>query len=119
MIHNNIPLLIEAQKSKASLEFLSQTVGKTDRDTTRIIDQNSKINRLSRIELREPYNKPFTLAEIQHVIYYIPKTAPGSDMTFHQFISNLKDEWISCLLDLINQACDSGCFPKIWKQPLQ
>ena len=115
MIYNNIPLLTEAQRAEASLEFLSQTMGKMDHDKTGIICQNSKINRLSRRELHEPYNKPFTLAEIQHVISYLPKTAPGSDMIFPQFISNLNDEWISCLLDLINQAWDIGYFPKIWK----
>ena len=115
MIYNNIPLLTEAQRAEASLEFLSQTMGKMDHDTTGIICQNSKINRLSRRELHEPYNKPFTLAEIQHVISYLPKTAPGSDMIFPQFISNLNNERISCLLDLINQAWDIGYFPKTWK----
>ena len=94
MIHKNIPLLTEAQKAKASLEFLSQTVGKTDRDTTRIIDQNSKVNRLSRRELREPYNKPFALAEIQHVIHYIPKSAPRSDMTFHRTRTGLSEKQV-------------------------
>ena len=73
MIYNSNPLLTEAEKAKASLELLNRTVGKIDHDITAVICQTSKINRLSKRELHEPYNKPFTLAEIQNVISNLPQ----------------------------------------------
>ncbi|KAK2722310.1 hypothetical protein QYM36_002740, partial [Artemia franciscana] len=97
---------------------MEKIIGKEDPDEEAVSRMAAKVKRLTNKDQQEPYNQPFSLVEIEDIIRYLPNTAPGADMVYPQLVKNLPQEWVEVLLEIINIAWKSGCFPKVWKAGL-
>ncbi|KAK2723536.1 hypothetical protein QYM36_002019 [Artemia franciscana] len=108
----------DLDKANASVKHMEKIIGKEDPDEEAVSRMAAKVKRLTNKDQQEPYNQPFSLVEIEDIIRYLPNTAPGADMVYPQLVKNLPQEWVEVLLEIINIAWKSGCFPKVWKAGL-
>lgn len=60
-------------------------------------------------------NSPFSFHEIKGVISHLKDSAPGIDGIPYSFISNLSNESLTYLLNLVNNIIKSGNIPPSWR----
>ena len=79
---------------------------------------NESIDRAKNEINNEPYNREFSLIELERVLMTLKNTAPGideiSNALLKQLPTNIKQE----LLDVVNQSYISGDIPIEWKTGL-
>lgn len=66
----------------------------------------------------EPYNLPFSLAELHAALTSCNKSAPGSDCILYEMLKNLPTETKKTLLCLYNSMRISGEVPTAWKEAI-
>ena len=66
----------------------------------------------------EEYNKPFTLTELVDSIKKSNHSAVGPDEVHNEFLKQLPDESVKCLLKLYNNIWVNGTFPETWRQSI-
>lgn len=66
----------------------------------------------------EPYNKDFSLEELQISLSKSSDTATGPDQIHYQFLKHLPQEALTLLLTAYNQVWKSGQIPPSWKEAI-
>ena len=66
----------------------------------------------------EEYNKPFTLTELVDSIKKSNHSAVGPDEVHNEFLKQLPDESVKCLLKLYNNIWVNSTSPGTWKQSI-
>ena len=66
----------------------------------------------------EEYNKPFTLTEQVDSIKKSNHSAVSPDEIHNEFLKQLPDESVKCLLKLYNNISVNGTFPETWRQSI-
>ena len=64
------------------------------------------------------YNKPFTLTELVDSIKKSNHSAVGPDEIHNEFLKQLPDESVKCLLKLYNNIWVNSTFPETWRQSI-
>ena len=64
----------------------------------------------------QPFESKITKFEFKNVVKKLKtKSAPGSDQITYQHLKNLPDNIINYLIELFNEAIETGTVPKEWK----
>ena len=66
----------------------------------------------------EEYNKPFTLTELVDSIKKSNHSVVGPDEVHNEFLKQLPDESVKCLLKLYDNIWVNGTFPETWTQSI-
>ena len=69
-------------------------------------------------KISEDYNKPFTLNEQVDSINRSHNTAVNPDEIHNEFLKKLPDEFVKCLLNVLNNIRTSGTFPETRRQKI-
>ena len=66
----------------------------------------------------EPYNQPFTIAELREALSSTRNSSPGIDRIPYSFLKNLPLYSEQELLDIYNNIWATGTFPDSWRQAI-
>ena len=65
-----------------------------------------------------PYNRPFTMAELQSVIGMLRNVSEGPDEVHNSMISHLPICCLEVLLSIFNKLWETGEFPSAWREAI-